>query len=316
MAELAGVIAAAVTPLRADLSVDEAGVPVLLDHLAGLGLHGALLFGTTGEGPSFSAAERLPALEAAAAWRRERARPDFLLLAGTGFPSRTDTVAATRAVYACGLDAAVILPAYYYKDVGPAALATWFRSVIDAAVPSDARCLLYHIPRVAGVGVPTATLSELVPEFPGRVAGLKDSGFDIDHTRDTCARFPTLAVFSGTDAHLVEALRSGAAGGITALANACGDLSRAVYDAHRMGGGPRGEGATARERPDAGSALAAARAVFDRYPSVAAAKALIADRHGLPCWPVRPPLVDLGAADRRRLAAELSAALDDPPQEC
>ena len=56
---LSGVYAASLTPLKADYSLDLDSVPVYLDFLAKRGCHGALLLGTTGEGPSFSPAERL-----------------------------------------------------------------------------------------------------------------------------------------------------------------------------------------------------------------------------------------------------------------
>ena len=55
---LAGIYAAALTPLKPDLSPDLESVPALLDFLAARGCHGALISGTTGEGPSFSPGER------------------------------------------------------------------------------------------------------------------------------------------------------------------------------------------------------------------------------------------------------------------
>ena len=55
---LSGVYAAAVTPLKPDLSPDLDAVAPFLAFLAARGCHGALLFGTTGEGPSFSPADR------------------------------------------------------------------------------------------------------------------------------------------------------------------------------------------------------------------------------------------------------------------
>ena len=57
-ATLSGVYAAAVTPLKPDFSPDLEAIPHLLGFLAGRGCHGALVLGTTGEGPSFSPAER------------------------------------------------------------------------------------------------------------------------------------------------------------------------------------------------------------------------------------------------------------------
>jgi 4-hydroxy-tetrahydrodipicolinate synthase len=53
-----GVFAAALTPLRPDGQLDLDNVLPYLEFLSGRGCHGALLFGTTGEGPSFSPGER------------------------------------------------------------------------------------------------------------------------------------------------------------------------------------------------------------------------------------------------------------------
>src|SRR3990172_8323593 len=92
---LAGVYAAAVTPLQeADSSLDLDSVPVLLKFLASRGCHGAVLFGTTGEGPSFSASEREAVLRAASAARAFL--PGFRLIAGTGTPSISETIVLTR----------------------------------------------------------------------------------------------------------------------------------------------------------------------------------------------------------------------------
>ena len=69
---LAGVYAAAVTPLRdqPDSSLDLESVPVLMNFLASRGCHGMVLFGTTGEGPSFSPSEREALMRAASASAR------------------------------------------------------------------------------------------------------------------------------------------------------------------------------------------------------------------------------------------------------
>ncbi len=64
---LAGVYAAAVTPLREqpDPTLDLESVPLLMQFLAARGCHGIVLFGTTGEGPSFSPTERETLMRAA-----------------------------------------------------------------------------------------------------------------------------------------------------------------------------------------------------------------------------------------------------------
>src|SRR5512144_2813317 len=124
MHPLAGIYAAAVTPLKPDLSPDLDSVHLLLDFLAGRGCHGALLFGTTGEGPSFSAAERGEVWQIAAKWRDSR--PSFRLLAGTGSPSLTETEELNRRAFDLGFDAVVSLPPYYYRKASDEGLFRWF----------------------------------------------------------------------------------------------------------------------------------------------------------------------------------------------
>ena len=95
---LAGVYAAAVTPLRAaslnrnrsDSTLDLESVPILLNFLATRGCHGVVLFGTTGEGPSFSPSEREALMRAAIAYRDQL--PSFRLIAGIGTPSLSETI--------------------------------------------------------------------------------------------------------------------------------------------------------------------------------------------------------------------------------
>lgn len=298
---LSGVLAAAATPLRSDLDPDLEGLERLLSHLARSGLHGALLLGTTGEGPSFGLAERLAVMEHAAAWRRGSAHAGFLLLGGTGCAALPDTIEATRGAFRAGLDGVVVLPPFYYKGVDDDGLVACFDRIIGAAVPPGGTILLYHIPRVAGVGVPARVLADVVARWPDRRVGVKDSGVDLDHTRALCRLPGPPLVFTGTDSHLPGALAAGAAGSITALANVCGPLVRRVFDARSAGAA----------EPDAEARLAAARSVLDAFPSVPAVKRLLCDRAGLPLWPVRPPLRMLAAPAAQDLGRRMAGALGE-----
>ena len=97
---LKGVFAAVVTPLQADLTPDLEGLDSLLRFLSTRGCHGALLMGTTGEGPSFSLDERISIFEAAA--KTHQSIENFSLLAGTGTPSLEDTLYLTRSAFLIG----------------------------------------------------------------------------------------------------------------------------------------------------------------------------------------------------------------------
>jgi 4-hydroxy-tetrahydrodipicolinate synthase len=291
-----GVFTAAVTPLKPDFSPDRAGLLQLLEFLASRGSHGALLLGTTGEGPSFSSDERLKVYQAAAEFKR--LRPDFTILAGTGTPSLTETIALTRAAFDAGLDGVVVLPPYYYRSASEDGLYAWFCQVLDRAVPNNGALLGYHIPPISGVALPHSLLARLLEAFPGRFAGIKDSSGDPEHARRLGETFgPHLKVMNGNDKLFSLALESSAAGCITALSNLVSPALRQVWDSYQSGS------------PDAAAQarLAAARAVSDsRPPAPALLKGLLSQLFHLPRWPVRPPLLDLPDAVIEQAASELS----------
>jgi len=214
---LAGVYAAAVTPLR-DSALDLDSVPRLLAFLASRGCHGAVLFGTTGEGPSFSSAER-EALMRCAREARE-AMPGFRLIAGTGTPSLSETIDLTKLAFDLGFDGVLVVPPYYFRKATDNGLFLWFSEVIQKAVPEDGFLLGYHFPNVAGIGFSLELLGRLKDCFPSQFAGLKDSSHDAELARQLGQRFGSdLAVFTGTDSYLQLAMQNKAAGCITAPAN-------------------------------------------------------------------------------------------------
>ena len=95
--KLTGVFVAAVTPLTPGLTPALEYIPKLLRFYAQRGAHGALILGTTGEGPSFSLEERAEIYQAAAEIKSEN--PAFKLLAGTGTPSLEDTIHLSQIVF-------------------------------------------------------------------------------------------------------------------------------------------------------------------------------------------------------------------------
>src|SRR5690242_18304537 len=94
-----GLWVAVATPLDGEGRVDAARLAAHGDWLLREGCDGLVLFGTTGEGPSFSAAERLAALEALL---RHGIAPERLAL-GAGFPATPDAVALIRGMLGLGV---------------------------------------------------------------------------------------------------------------------------------------------------------------------------------------------------------------------
>jgi 4-hydroxy-tetrahydrodipicolinate synthase len=284
--------AASVTPfVSVTGDVDHAWIPAHLRWMEANGLHGVVPCGTTGEGPSLSVAERKAVIDTVLA-----NRGGLKVIPGTGCANLPETVECTRYAIERGADAALVLPPFYFKGVSDGGLLAFFRAVCDA-LPPGGRILLYHIPPISQVAIPTAVIDGLLESHPGAVAGLKDSGGDPEHTAVLCARYPQLKIYTGGAPFLARALADGAAGGIFALSNAFPRAMRAVIDAFAAG--------ESAEEPQRRVTLASD--AIKPYGNVPALKALVPALAGLPPTSPRAPLLPLGAADADALAARARA---------
>ena len=277
---LAGVYAAAVTPIKLDSSLDLEAVPVLLKFLASRGCHGIVLFGTTGEGPSFSPTEREVLMRSAGEARE--LLPGLRLIAGTGTPSLSETIDLTKLAFDLGYDGALVVPPYYFRKATDNGLFEWFSEVIKKSIPSNGYLLGYHFPNVAGIGFSIELLARLKDAFPMQFAGVKDSSHDPDLARDLGEKFGSdLVVLTGTDSYLELAMQNKAAGCVTAPANLISPDLRAVWDLMNAG-----EDAT-----EAQARVKKQRGILEKYPPFPPTlKALLHRLHGLPRWSVKPPL--------------------------
>ncbi|OQY31131.1 MAG: hypothetical protein B6243_08925 [Anaerolineaceae bacterium 4572_5.2] len=278
---LAGIYAASLTPLKTDFTPDLGPVPVYLNFLAKRGCHGALLLGTTGEGPSFSPPERKALFQAAVAVRQQR--PDFRLLAGTGTPSLQETIDLNKAAFNLGFEGVVVLPPFYFRKASDEGLFNWFDAVIRQSVPEGKYLLGYHIPNVSGVPLSLDLLSRLKEAHPVKFAGIKDSSHDLDHAQALGERFgKDLLVFTGTDSYLLQAMAYHAQGCITAPANLISPELRALWDTLNA----EKDGSTIQGK------ITVKREILEKYmPFPPILKALAARLHNFPRWSLRPPLL-------------------------
>jgi 4-hydroxy-tetrahydrodipicolinate synthase len=295
---LAGVYAAAVTPINPDSTLDLESIPALLRFLAARGCHGAVLFGTTGEGPSFSPTEREALMRTACAARAFM--PGFRLIAGTGTPSLSETIDLTKLAFDLGYDGALVVPPYYFRKATDNGLFQWFSEVIKNAVPSNGYLLGYHFPNVAGIGFSIELLARLKDAFPAQFAGIKDSSHDADLTQALGERFGTdLVVLTGTDSYLQLAMQNQAAGCITAPANILSPDLREVWDSINEGKDPA----------EAFVRVKKQRGILEKYPPFPPTlKALLHRLYGMPRWPVRPPLEPISEEVEEQVVQDFKGA--------
>jgi 4-hydroxy-tetrahydrodipicolinate synthase len=292
---LAGVLAPALTPFGADLAPDPRRFVRHCRWLLAHGCAGLAPFGTTSEANSLSVGEREALLDSLLAG----GVPADRLVPGTGCCALPDSVRLTAHAVRRGCAGVLMLPPFYYKGVTDDGLFRAFAEVVERVGDDRLRVYLYHIPPVAQVPIGPGLVERLLRAYPRAIAGMKDSSGDFANTRTMLDLFARdgFDVFVGSERFLLENLRAGGAGCITAT----GNVNAAAIE--RLFSGWRGQDAD-RLQEDVNRI----RGVVDRLPVVAALKAIVADEAGDPGWTtVRPPLVALEPARRGPLLAELRA---------
>jgi 4-hydroxy-tetrahydrodipicolinate synthase len=276
---MADLFVASVTPFDERGAFEPGWIPLHLRWLEAQSVDGVVPCGTTGEGPSLSLGERLAVIDAALAHRGK-----LRVIAGTGCANLPETLIATRYALERGVEAAMIIPPFYFKNVPDAGLLAYYRAVCDE-LPPGGQIMLYHIPPVSQIAISTAVIDGLLESHPQAIYGLKDSGGDVEHTIMLAQRYPQIKIFNGAASLYARALAGGAAGGIFAASNIFPRELRAVMDAVANGSdpGPIQARVTALEaalKPDV----------------IASIKALLPRMAGLPPTFPRSPLVKLDAA--------------------
>lgn len=284
-----------VTPFGPDLAPDTGKFVKqsqwLLSHDVGVAV-----FGTTSEGNSLSFDEKIELLDVLVSSDVDPAR----IMAGTGSCALPDSVRLTAHATALGCAGVLMLPPFYYKSVSDDGLFRSFAEVIERVGDTRLRIYLYNIPPVSQVAITVRLIERLLKAYPGIVAGAKDSSGDWDNTAAYLDSFAKegFAVFPGSESFLLQGLRYGAAGCISATANVnpgpiarlCATWQAADADAQQL-------------------RLNQIRGIFARYPLIPALKAVIADYGGDPSWTrVRPPLEELNDEQKASIMKELEAA--------
>lgn len=289
-----GVIAPILTPFNDDGSI---AFDLYTDHAQRLLQDCAALapFGTTGEALSVGIDERIEALDHLLKAGIDPAK----LIPGTGLTNIADTARLSKACIDRGCAGVMTLPPFYYKSVSDLGLVSYFEQLVNAIGSTVARIFLYHIPQVAGVGIPTDVVRTLHERLPENIVGIKDSTGDWDNTK-SLLEIAGLTVYPGSELPLIEAMALGAPGCISATANvnaaAIGKVI-SLYDDGDMEGAAKVRDETRQ-----------VRLAIQPFGAIPAQKFLLAKSTGQSRWAnLRAPLVPLADADGVALLEALDA---------
>ncbi len=296
-----GVNAAVLTAMNADLSVNLDKMAVHSKWLLANGCDGLGVLGTTGEANSVGVTERMEVLEGLVT----RGVPAAKMMPGTGMPSITDTVLLSKHAEKLGARGVLVLPPYYYKNPSDDGLFAFFSEVIQR-IGTGLPIYLYNFPQQTAIPFSFGLIAQLLKAYPGTIRGAKDSSGNFENTGGMAKDFGKdgFEVYAGDDALLLDLLKLGGAGCITAASNVSCAWNQEVC---RTWNTPAGEAAQAR--------LTSVRKAVISVPLIPGLKALKARHTGDAAWHnIRPPHLKLTAEQQATLYAAFDACGMTLPQ--
>jgi 4-hydroxy-2-oxoglutarate aldolase len=136
---------------------------------------GIVVQGSTGEAIMLSDQERRDVLKVA----RAAAAPNKVLIAGTGVESAIETLRLTEYAAELGYDVALVrTPHFYRKQMHPASLLAFYRTVADR---SPLPVMIYNVPIFTAYDIP----AEVVIDLAGHpnIVAIKESSGDVEKVR-------------------------------------------------------------------------------------------------------------------------------------
>ena len=295
---ITGLIAPILSPFDNKLNFDQNLYNELAQKLLETGCSGLAPFGTTGEALSVSNNERKAALEGLVNFGIDPNK----LIPGTGLCNLPDTIDLCKHALKLGCKGVMTLPPFYFKGMSDDGLFDYYLKLIDGIDDPNLKIYLYHIPQVSGVGLSIDLVKRLFAEFSGVVVGIKDSSGDWENTKALLG-IKGLIVYPGAELPVIDAIRLGAPGCISATANLNGsDISEVIDLCHA------GKWKEAEEKH---KKVRAVRLMFQDYAPIPAQKALLAKATGNRNWEnLRPPMQPMPADKLSTLVDHLANQFD------
>ena len=172
---LQGIFPPITTPFYSDGNVYFKKLEANVERYSKTPSAGVVALGSTGEAVMLSDQERRGVLKST----REATSPTKVLIAGTGSESAIDTLKLTEYAAELGYDVALVrTPFYYKKQMQPANILAFYRTVADR---SPLPVMIYSVPPFTGYDIPVELVIDLA-DHPN-IIGMKESGGDVEKVR-------------------------------------------------------------------------------------------------------------------------------------
>ncbi|HEX6847795.1 MAG TPA: dihydrodipicolinate synthase family protein [Chitinophagaceae bacterium] len=229
---LEGLIAAPFTPMHVDGSLNLELIPAYYRMLKLNGVNGAFICGSTGEGVSMTAKEKMAVAEAWAGC--SKGDTDFKVMTLLGGTSITDCKELAKHADSIGLYGISFTAPFYFEPVDVSMLAKACIAVAES-VP-HLPFYYYHIPVLTGVNFP---MIGLLKEIHGRLPNFAGVKYTHEDFMDflSCLHFADgkYDMLWGRDENMLPALSIGAKGAVGSTFNYAAPLYHQLMSAFNEG---------------------------------------------------------------------------------
>ncbi len=288
--EFQGIYTAILTPFNKDLEINYDLLEELITFQENNNISGLIPCGTNGEFPSLTLNESKKVIETVV-----NKSKNLNVIAGIGRSSLKETIELAKFSEKIA-DAVMIVPPFYYKNVSIRGLYEYYSRISNnLQIPY----FIYNIPKYSGISITPELISKLSRDK--NFIGIKDSSGDINITKEFINKFPDYIIFGGSDALILESLKVGAKGVISALGNVFPSKVNSVFELYCE---RRYE-----EAEEAQGEITNIRKIFKEFETISAFK-LFLEQYLLEKSYVRPPLVNLTQEEFQKLKQKLSKFLN------
>lgn len=291
--KIQGIFTSLITPFRKDnLKVDIDSLMDLVSFVGDHGGNGIIPLGSYGEFNSLTLIERKEVLASIM-----ESRGDLAVIPNVGCDNFEETLELANYARSLKVDAVLIMPPYFYKDVETTGLINYFLKIMKNL---DLPVYIYNIPKYTGIEI-NDTLIEALLET-GKLAGIKDASGDISLIKHFKSKYPDLNIILANDKLFYDGLSLGLNTFSSYLFNAFPEIVKAVsFDYNQPVKGGKA----------AQIYLNEVHHLLKKYPRIAALK-YSATLRGISGSDVRPPLTGLTKEQENSLKISVSKYINNP----
>ena len=242
MTKISGIFAATMSVLNSDLSLNVEKTINHAEKLIDQGCHGTAIFGSTGQSQLIPISEKIDLLNNLSISKHKDKH-----LIGTGLNSLGETINFMKIATSLNFKKFLIMPPAYYK-YGDTEVIEFYSKIIES-IP-ECKIILYNFEKLCGYKFSVDCVKELVKKFPNQIVGVKDSSYNLYEN----LKLKNFSIFPGSELKLLNSLKLGCDGIITATCNVTAKIARKVYDDFHSG-----------NEQSHNQKLCDVRSVFDKY---------------------------------------------------